>query len=108
MNDVFKALGDPTRRAALDRLFRKNGQTLRELCAGLRMSRQGASKHLSILEGAGLIVVEWEGRQKRHYLNPVPIQRLYARWIHKFERPRLEALEELKSRMERGDEDGEA
>jgi DNA-binding transcriptional ArsR family regulator len=100
LDDVFKALADPTRRAILDRLHREGGQTLGELCSGLEMTRQGVSKHLAILERAGLVVAEWVGREKHHYLNAMPIQEISARWIHKFEQPRVAALQELKDRLE--------
>jgi DNA-binding transcriptional ArsR family regulator len=86
MNEVFLALADPTRRQLLDRLFEKNGQTLSDLCAELAMSRQAVSKHLKILEAANLVAVLWSGREKRHYLNPVPIHEIAQRWIGKFER----------------------
>jgi DNA-binding transcriptional ArsR family regulator len=101
MDGVFKALADPTRRAILDRLHREAGQTLGEIGTGLRMTRQGVSKHLAVLEQAGLVVAERVGREKHHYLNPMPIQEISARWIHKFEGPRVAALQELKSRLER-------
>ena len=101
MDDVFKALADPTRRAILDRLHREGGQTLGEICEGIKMTRQGVSKHLAGLVQAGLVVTEWVGREKHHYLNAVPIQEISARWIHKFERPRVSALQELKGRLER-------
>jgi len=107
VDTVFKALADSTRRAILDRLHRANGQTLGELCAGLKMSRQGVSKHLAVLESAALVAVVWDGRSKLHYLNPVPLQRIYRRWIHKFERQRLEALEGLRLRLEREGSDDE-
>ena len=104
MDEVFKALADSTRRAVLDRLHRKSGQTLGEICEGLNMTRQGVSKHLAILEGAGLVVAEWAGREKRHYLNPIPIQEIHSRWIHKFERHRVAAILELKRRVGEGSE----
>jgi DNA-binding transcriptional ArsR family regulator len=97
---IFKALADPTRRAVLDRLFDRNGQTLGELCEGLTMTRQGVSKHLAILEDAGLVVTERRGREKRHFLNPVPIRQIHDRWIRKFETGRLDALDELRRRLE--------
>ena len=102
MDEVFKALADPTRRQLLDRLFAKNGQTLGELCAELAISRQAVTKHLKILEEANLVAVVWSGREKLHYLNPVPIHAVQARWIAKFERPRLDALAALKARLEGG------
>ncbi len=105
MEEVFRALADSTRRAVLDRLHGRNGQTLSALCSGLKMTRQGVSKHLGILEEAGLVVVERRGREKRHYLNPVPIRRIHDRWIRKFEAGRLEALDKLKRRLEETRED---
>ena len=103
MDEVFKALADPTRRQLLDRLFEKNGQTLGELCAELGMSRQAVTKHLKILEEANLVAVVWNGREKLHHLNPVPIHEIAERWIGKFERPRLDALSTLKRELEQGD-----
>lgn len=97
---VFKALADPSRRELLDRLFENNGQTLGELCAHLAMARQSVSKHLALLEEANLVVIEWRGREKYHYLNPVPIQAIYDRWIGKYERARLQALSVLKQSLE--------
>ena len=96
MADVFKALADESRRALLDRLFEKNGQTLAELCAGLAMSRQAVSKHLRILESANLVSVHWRGREKLHYLNPVPLAEIVHRWVGRFEDARLEMLGDLK------------
>lgn len=101
MDEVFKALADPTRRALLDRLRERNGQSLQALSDGLGMSRQAVTKHLGILEGANLIIVKWHGREKRHYLNPVPIQQIADRWIARFERGRLQALTDLKTRLEK-------
>lgn len=100
MNDVFKALADPSRRELLDRLREDNGQSLGELCERMAISRQGVAKHLTQLEAAGLVTIQWQGREKRHYLNPVPIQQIYERWIGKFERDRLQALETLKKALE--------
>jgi DNA-binding transcriptional ArsR family regulator len=100
VDEVFRALADASRRTLLDRLFAANGQTLGELSEGLAMSRQAVSKHLAILEGANLISVQWRGREKLHYLNPVPIHEIYERWIGKFERPRLQALHDLKTSLE--------
>src|SRR5215471_264752 len=105
MNEVFAALADPTRRQLLDRLFQKNGQTLGELCAELAMSRQAVTKHLKILEAANLVAVLWRGREKLHYLNPVPIHEIAERWIGKFERGRLRLLADLKEKLE-GESDG--
>jgi DNA-binding transcriptional ArsR family regulator len=97
---VFKALADPGRRALLDRLFALEGQTLGALAAGMGMSRQAVSQHLAILEAANLVVTRRQGREKLHHLNPVPIHEIHARWIAKFERPRLDALAALKARLE--------
>ena len=100
MEAVFRALADESRRALLDRLFERNGQTLGELCEGLRMSRQAVSKHLAILESANLVSTRKTGRKKLHFLNPVPIHDIAQRWIGKFERARLDAVSELKARLE--------
>jgi DNA-binding transcriptional ArsR family regulator len=105
MDEVFKALADPTRRQLLDRLFANSGQTLGQLCAQLSMSRQAVTKHLKILEEANLVAVVWSGREKLHYLNPVPIHEIADRWIGKFERERLRVLAELKKKLE-GETDG--
>lgn len=100
MDAVFRALGDASRRDLLDRLRRRNGQSLRELCEGLEMSRQAVSKHLAVLEAAGLVTAVRDGRQKLHYLNPVPIQEIADRWIGKYEQGRLTTLSELKRQLE--------
>ena len=100
MDDVFKALADAGRRLLLDRLHAENGQTLGELCRHLDMSRQAVSKHLDLLERAHLVVTTWRGREKLHFLNPVPLQEIYDRWIAKYERHRLKALSELKRGLE--------
>jgi DNA-binding transcriptional ArsR family regulator len=100
MDKVFKALADPTRRKLLDSLHEKNGQTLSELCEHLSMSRQGATKHLVILEEANLITTKWQGREKLHYLNPVPIHEIFERWTKKYETHRLDALAALKKDLE--------
>ena len=100
MDAVFKALADQSRRELLDRLHVDNGQTLSALCEGLEMSRQAVSKHLRILEEANLVAVHWQGREKLHYLNPVPLHEIYERWIGKFERQRLRALHDLKKEIE--------
>jgi len=105
LDAAFKALADPGRRRLLDRLHADNGQTLSALCAALDKSRQAVSKHLAVLEGANLIVTIWRGREKLHYLNPVPIHQIAERWIHKFERRRLEAIRELKKRLEESHEE---
>lgn len=100
MDRVFKALADASRRQLLDRLRSNNGQTLSELCANLAMSRQAVTKHLKILEAANLVVAIWRGREKFHYLNPVPIHEIGQRWIGKFEQGRLQVLAELKKQLE--------
>ncbi|HEX7901565.1 MAG TPA: metalloregulator ArsR/SmtB family transcription factor [Planctomycetota bacterium] len=97
---VFSALADATRRDLLDRLFLKGGQTLGALCAGVRMSRQAVSKHLAILERSNLVAAVRRGREKLHYLNPVPIREIQRRWIAKYERGLLGALDDLKQRLE--------
>lgn len=97
---VFKALADPNRRLLLDRLHAKNGQTLGALCQGLEMSRQAVTQHLDVLERANLISVQWRGREKLHYFNPIPIYEIYERWIRKFERQRLKALQNFKRKLE--------
>jgi len=104
MDKVFRAMADPTRRKLLDRLCAENGQTLGQLCERLAMSRQAVTKHLLLLEEANLVAVVWRGREKLHYLNPVPINAIAERWIGKFERTRLQALSELKNRLEERDE----
>jgi DNA-binding transcriptional ArsR family regulator len=103
MDEVFRALADASRRELLDRLRAENGQTLNELCARLAMTRQAVSKHLAILEAANLVATVRRGREKLHYLNPVPIHEIAERWIGKFERSRLQALSELKKGLEAGD-----
>jgi DNA-binding transcriptional ArsR family regulator len=104
MDEVFKALADESRRELLDRLRADNGQTLGDLCARLDMSRQAVSKHLAILEAANLVATMRRGREKLHYLNPVPIHDIGERWIGKFERSRLQALSDLKQALETRDE----
>ncbi len=101
---VFRALADASRRRLLDRLHQKNGQTLGELCLGLAMTRQAVTKHLLILEEANLVSSERHGREKRHFINPVPINEIAERWIGKFERSRLDALSGLKKTLEGGGE----
>jgi DNA-binding transcriptional ArsR family regulator len=98
---VFRALADTSRRQLLDRLHNKNGLTLGELCEGLAMSRQAVTKHLTILEDASLVVSKRQGREKLHFINPVPINDIAERWIGKFERGRLAALADLKRKLER-------
>src|SRR5579872_3108317 len=104
MDAIFKALADASRRELLDRLRAENGQTLGELCARLDMTRQAVSKHLAILADANLVATVRRGREKLHYLNPVPIHEIAERWIGKFERPRLDALSTLKRKLEQADE----
>jgi DNA-binding transcriptional ArsR family regulator len=103
-DSVFRALADASRRGLLDRLHARNGQTLGELCEGMDMSRQAVTKHLAVLEEANLVSVRRQGREKLHFINPVPINRIAERWINKFETPRLRALAELKRSLE-GDDD---
>jgi DNA-binding transcriptional ArsR family regulator len=105
MEKVFKALADSGRRKLLDRLHADNGQTLGQLCGHLDMSRQAVTKHLKLLEAANLVVTVRRGREKLHYLNPVPILEIADRWINKYERGRLRVLAELKQRLE-GENDG--
>jgi DNA-binding transcriptional ArsR family regulator len=97
---VFRALADASRRQLLDRLHAKTGQTLGELCQGLTMTRQAVAKHLAILEEANLVASKRQGREKLHYINPVPINEIADRWISKFDRPRLSALTALKHNLE--------
>jgi DNA-binding transcriptional ArsR family regulator len=97
---VFKALGDPTRTRVLDLLYEKNGQTLGQLCEQLDMARQSATQHLGILEAAHLVTTVWRGREKLHFINPVPLQEVYERWVRKFERSRLSLLHDLKKELE--------
>ncbi|WP_456705084.1 MULTISPECIES: ArsR/SmtB family transcription factor [unclassified Bradyrhizobium] len=104
MDEVFKALADASRRSLLDRLHARNGQTLNDLCEGLEMTRQAVAKHLVILEEANLVTTIRHGREKLHYLNPVPIHQIGERWIRKFERGKLAALGELKRQLEKRDE----
>lgn len=101
---VFKALANRNRRKLLDVLRTDNGQTLGTLCEHLDMARQSATKHLKLLERANLVVAVWRGREKLHYLNPVPIHEIYERWIGKFERQHLRALYDLKEGLEKRDE----
>jgi DNA-binding transcriptional ArsR family regulator len=106
MDDVFKALADPSRRMLLDRLHARNGQTLGELCAHLDMTRQAVTKHLSVLERALLVVTRRHGREKLHYLNPAPIHEISERWIGKYDRARVDALGDLKRTLEQETDDG--
>jgi len=103
MDLVFRALADGSRRELLDRLRAENGQTLGELCQRLDMTRQAVSKHLAILEEANLGATIKRGREKLHYLNPVPIHEIGERWIGKFERSRLQALSDMKKALETGE-----
>jgi len=98
---LFKALADPSRRKLLDLLHTHDGRTLGELCEHLDMSRQGVTQHLDLLEAANLVASVRRGREKLHFLNPVPLQEIYERWIAKFEKPRLKALATLKRRLEK-------
>src|SRR5438445_1143499 len=100
MDAVFKALATASRRKLLDELRKENGQTLSELCEHLDMTRQAVTKHLVLLENANLIGVVWRGREKLHYLNPMPLHEIYERWIGKYERHRLQALSDLKKGLE--------
>src|SRR5215510_11591682 len=97
---VFRALADTSRRQLLDRLHRRNGQTLGELCEGLGMTRQAVAKHLAILEEANLVASRRQGREKLHFINPVPINAIAERWIKKFERRHLSTLSALKKKLE--------
>ena len=98
---LFKALADPSRRRLLDLLHAHDGRTLNELCEHLTMTRQGVTQHLHLLETANLVTSLRRGREKLHFLNPVPLQHIYERWIAKFEKPRLMALAHLKQRLEK-------
>ncbi len=98
---LWKALADPSRRKLLDLLHARDGSTLGELCRHLDMTRQGVTQHLEVLEAANLVASVRRGREKLHFLNPIPLQEIYERWIAKFEKPRLKALADLKKRLER-------
>jgi len=100
---LFRALADPSRRKLLDLLYAHDGRTLNELCEHLAMTRQGVTQHLDLLEAANLLVTVRRGREKLHFLNPVPLQHIYERWLAKFEKPRLKALSDLKRRLEKAD-----
>ena len=102
-DDVFRALADASRRMLLDRLHRRNGQSLNELCAGLDMTRQAVTKHLAILQSANLVSVQRRGRERLHFINPVPINDIAERWIGKFQRGHLRALSALKKFLEEDD-----
>lgn len=101
MDAVFRALADPSRRRLLDSLHARNGQTLAALCEQMDMTRQAVTKHLTILEGANLVATVRKGREKEHYLNPIPINDIAERWIGKYEKGRLKALSDLKKSLER-------
>ena len=98
---LFKALADPSRRRLLDLLHAHDGRTLNELSEHLDMTRQGVTQHIDLLEAANLVATVRRGREKLHFLNPVPLQEIYERWIAKFEKPRLKAISELKKRLEK-------
>lgn len=104
MDRTFSALANASRRKLLDALYVANGQSLAGLCSTLSMSRQAVSKHLAVLEKAELVATVWRGREKIHYLSPVPLQAIYDRWIRKFEAKRLDALAALKTTLERDKE----
>jgi DNA-binding transcriptional ArsR family regulator len=97
---LFRALADPSRRKLLDALNDDDAQTLTQLCGCLDLTRQAVTQHLNALEAAGLVITRWRGREKLHFLNPVPLQEIYDRWICKFERSRIRALRDLKKRLE--------
>jgi DNA-binding transcriptional ArsR family regulator len=97
---VFKALADPTRRKLLDLLVESNGQTLSQLCEHLDMTRQSATQHIGLLEAANLVSTVRRGREKLHFVNPVPLHEVYERWVRKFERQRLSLLHDLKKQLE--------
>ena len=101
---LFKALADSGRRKLLNVLHAHDGQTLNELCEHVDMTRQGVTQHLGLLEAANLVVTARSGREKLHFLNPVPLQQIHERWIAKFEKPRLNALSSLKRRLEKGND----
>lgn len=101
VDEVFRALGDPSRRKLLDELRKNNGQTLSELCEHLDMTRQAVTKHLALLETANLVATVWRGREKLHYLNPAPLQDIYDRWIRKYQHHHLRALSDLKKNLEK-------
>ncbi len=105
MDAVFKALADGSRRQLLDKLHASNGQTLTQLCGHLAMTRQAVTKHLALLESANLVTTVWRGREKLHYLNPAPLHEIYERWIGKYDRPRLEALGDLKKGLEESEKE---
>lgn len=97
---VFKALGDPNRRKLLDLLCEENGQTLGQLCEEMTIARQSVTQHLGLLEAANLVSTQWRGREKLHFINPVPLHDIYERWVRKFETRRLSLLHDLKQELE--------
>lgn len=107
IDKVFKALADPTRRRLLDQLHTENGQTLSALCEHMDMTRQAVTQHLQLLEDANLVAVVWQGREKLHYINPVPLHEIHTRWIAKFEHGRLNALHQLKNTLEGPQDDND-
>src|SRR5215204_413937 len=100
VDEVFRALADPSRRRLLDNLTKRTGQSLRELCEGLSMARQSVSKHLAVLEAANLVTTIWRGREKLHYLNAEPINAIADRWINQYDRARVQTLADLKTALE--------
>lgn len=107
IDKVFKALADPTRRRLLDQLHSESGQTLGALCEHMDMTRQAVTQHLQLLEAANLVAVVWQGREKLHYINPVPLHEIHKRWIAKFEHSRLDALHNLKEKLEGNEDDND-
>jgi DNA-binding transcriptional ArsR family regulator len=105
IDKVFKALADPGRRRLLDLLHQDNGQTLTALCGHMDMTRQAVTQHLQQLEDANLVAIVWQGREKLHYLNPVPLHEIHSRWIEKFEHSRLNLLRDLKTKLEGEDDE---
>ena len=101
MDQIFKALANQSRREVMDRIFARDGQTLNELCETASFSRQAVSKHLQILEDAGLVVTHWSGREKLHYLNPAPVHEISERWLKKYARRQLTAISALKETLEK-------
>ncbi len=101
MDQIFKALANQSRREVMDRIFARDGQTLNELCEVASFSRQAVSKHLQILEDAGLVVTHWSGREKLHYLNPAPVHEISERWLKKYARRQMTALSALKETLEK-------
>lgn len=108
IDKVFKALADPTRRRLLDQLHTESGQTLSALCEHMDMTRQAVTQHLQLLEDANLVAVVWQGREKLHYINPVPLHEIHTRWIAKFEHGRLDALHRLKTTLEGTKDDNDS